>query len=282
MAAVEKRRMCPNCRAFVTTDDRVCPYCEVPLGPRAIERRMPVDIGGIPASRFTTVVILLINAGLYIATALFSMNIGAGGGFTAIDPTTLLIFGAKDPVRIMHGEWWRLITAGFLHGGIMHILMNSWVIFDLGAAAEEAYGTSRYLVLYFVTTIGGFLASSWWSPALSVGASAPLFGLLGAMIALGVKFRHTALGSAMRSHYTQWAIWGLVMGMMPGLRVDNAAHIGGLVAGFVFGWIAGPQRAYEQWTDKVWKVAAAISVAITIAAFGLMLMLLRAVQRGLE
>jgi rhomboid protease GluP len=252
------------------------------VGPRAIDRRAPADIGGIPASRFTTVVLLLINAGLYIATALFSMNVFGRGGFSNIDATTLLVFGAKDPARIAAGEWWRLITAGFLHGGIMHILMNSWVIFDLGAAAEEAYGTARYLVLYFLATIGGFLASSWWSPALSVGASAPLFGLLGAMIALGVRYRHTALGSAMRSHYTQWAIWGLVMGLLPGLRVDNAAHIGGLVTGFAFAWIAGPQKPYEQWTDKVWRVAAAICVAITIAAFGLMLRFLTAVQRGLE
>ncbi len=282
MARVDKRRMCPNCRAFVTTDDKVCPYCEVPLGPRAVERRSPSDIGGIPSSRFTTVVILLINAGLYAATALFSMNIGGRGGFMNIDPVTLQVFGAKVPEFIIAGQWWRLITAGFLHGGIMHILMNSWVIFDLGAAAEEAYGTARYLVIYFVGTVGGFLASMWWSPAMSVGASAPLFGLLGAMIALGVRYRHTMLGSAMRAHYTQWALWGLVMGLLPGLRIDNAAHIGGLVSGFALAWFSGTPRAYEHWSDKVWKVAAAICVAITIAAFGMMILFLFAVQRGPE
>lgn len=282
IAAVEKRRMCPNCRAFVTVDDKVCPYCEAPMVARAVDRRSPADIAGIPASRFTTVVILLVNAGLYAATALFSMNVVGQGGFIDIDPTTLLIFGAKVPSRILGGEWWRLLTAGFLHGGAMHIIMNSWVIYDLGTAAEEFYGTSRYLVLYFLSTIGGFLASMWWSPAMSVGASAPLFGLLGAMIALGVKNRHSALGSAIKSHYTQWAVWGLAMGLMPGLRVDNAAHLGGLAAGFAFAWVAGTPKLTESWVDRMWKVAAATSLLITIAAFGLMILFLLSVQRGSE
>ena len=60
----------------------------------------------------------------------------------------------------MHGQWWRLITAGFLHSGILHILMNSWVLFDLGAEVETLYGTSRLIVFYFVSTVTGFAASS--------------------------------------------------------------------------------------------------------------------------
>src|SRR5579863_10737265 len=72
MGAVDKRRMCPNCRAFVTTSDRVCPYCQAPMGPRAIEQRNPGEILGglIPQARFTTVMILLINTGLFLAQQL--------------------------------------------------------------------------------------------------------------------------------------------------------------------------------------------------------------------
>src|SRR5690349_16120203 len=114
--------MCPNCRAFVTTSDRVCPYCDMRLGPRAAERRNPSEILGglIPHVRFTTVMILLINTSLYIAEYL---NPQSG----------LKEFGASVPWPYMHGQYWRLVTAGFLHGGIFHILMNSWVLFDLGA-----------------------------------------------------------------------------------------------------------------------------------------------------
>jgi rhomboid protease GluP len=197
-----------------------------------------------------------------------------------VDGQTLFLFGAKARAYILAGQWWRLITAGFLHGGILHILMNSWVIFDLGATVEELYGTSRYLVLYFVSTIGGFLASTWFSPALSVGASAPLFGLIGAMIAATVS-SSTPLASAMRAHYTQWALWGLAMGFLPGLRIDNAAHIGGLAAGFVLGYIAGTPRGLQNWTETLWKVCAICSILITTAAFGMMLLFLLTVQSQL-
>jgi len=72
--------MCPHCRAFITTDDRVCPYCNTPVGPRAVDRRSPGEIMGglIPHARFTTTLILLINTGLYIATTLYAMKSGRG------------------------------------------------------------------------------------------------------------------------------------------------------------------------------------------------------------
>jgi rhomboid protease GluP len=269
--------MCPNCRAFITTDDKVCPYCDAPVGPRAVERRSSDSGGLIPSAHFTTVIILLINAGLYVATAIYSMRVTGGQSVMDIDGQTLFLFGAKVREYILAGQWWRLITAGFLHGGIIHILMNSWVIFDLGATVEESYGTARYLVLYFLSTIAGFVASSWYSSAMSIGASAPLFGLLGAMIAAGMRSTHP-LGSAIRAHYTQWAIWGLVMGFLPGLRIDNAAHIGGLVAGFAFGYLAGTQPFHERWTEKLWKLSAACCVLITAVAFAQMLLFLVAVQ----
>ena len=66
--------------------------------------------------------------------------------------------------RAARGEWWRLVTAGFLHGGLLHILMNSWVLFDLGAQVEEIYGASRMWVIYFVSSVCGFYASAVWMP----------------------------------------------------------------------------------------------------------------------
>ena len=124
--------------------------------PNRTSRNRPPSLilgGLIPNARFTTVVILLFNAVLHIATTLYSLKVTGGESGLDIDGQTLFLFGAKVREYILAGQWWRLITAGFLHGGILHILMNSWVIFDLGATVEEFYGTSRYLVLYFVSTI---------------------------------------------------------------------------------------------------------------------------------
>ena len=77
---MDKRRMCPNCRAFITTDDKVCPYCQFTVGPKAVDRRSPADaLGGlIPQARFTTMLIMLINTGLYVAMVIHTQSGGAG------------------------------------------------------------------------------------------------------------------------------------------------------------------------------------------------------------
>lgn len=272
--------MCPHCRAFITTDDKVCPYCDTPIGPRAVDRRQPGDIMGglIPHARFTTTLILLINAGLYVATAISSMKSGAGGFFD-IDAQTLVNFGAMLRRAVYAGQWWRLITAGFLHGGIMHIAMNSWVLFDLGAQTEQFFGTSRMIVIYIAATIGGFYASYHWAP-LSVGASAGLFGLIGAMIAFGIHER-SHYGAALRSFYVRWAVYGLAIGLLPGLNIDMAAHIGGLVTGFVVAYIAGTPKLTGGWTESLWRLLAGLSVALTLLAFAQMFVwMMRASRLG--
>jgi rhomboid protease GluP len=262
--------MCPNCRAFITTDDKVCPYCEVQVGARAAERRTPQDVLGglIPHARFTTVMILLINTGLYIATLIYSSKSGHASG-TDLDSNTLYDFGAKAPA-ILFGQWWRLITAGFLHGGLMHILMNSWVLFDIGTQVEESYGTSRYLVIYLVSTVTGFLGSLLWSPGvLSIGASAGIFGLFGAMIALGMRDR-SAYGAAIRKMYVRWAGLCLVIGILPSLIgisfMDNAAHIGGITGGFVVAYLAGTPK-FSRTVEGFWRAACGVMLAITVLAF---------------
>jgi rhomboid protease GluP len=205
------------------------------------ERRMPSDVLGglIPHARFTTMMILLINTGLYIATVVHGSQAGGGG-------------------------WWRLITAGFLHGGVLHILMNSWVLFDVGAQVEESFGTSRFLVLYFISNITGFLVSTFWSPlTTSVGASAAIFGLIGAMIALGVRDR-SSYGAAIRRLYMRWAVFALVMSLLPG--IDMGAHIGGLAGGFIVAYLSGTPT-YSPMVERVWKIMAVAALAITGVAF---------------
>jgi rhomboid protease GluP len=265
---MDQRRMCPHCRAFITNKDRTCPYCNEPVGARAIDRRNPSDILGgiIPHARFTTIVILLINFGLFLATALYSMGAGNGEALWNIDVGTLVAFGAKYNAGLAAGQWWRLVTAGFLHGGLLHILMNSWVLFDLGAQVEEIYGAARMLVVYFVSTVVGFYVSAVWSPAPSVGASAALMGLIGAMIALGVHHRNP-LGSSIRATYIRWAIYIILFGLLPGLHVDNAAHIGGLAAGFGIAYLAGSPRLESSWTEKLWRGAAWVCILLTALSF---------------
>ncbi len=264
---MDSRRMCPHGRAFITINDRICPYCHEEVGPRAADvRHAGSVIGGfIPRARFNTMLILLINAGLYVATVIFSMKAGRGNGMD-LDSETLIIFGAKVGLHFLQGQWWRLVTAGFLHGGLFHILMNSWVLFDLGAQAEEIYGPSRMWVIYFIGNCFGYLVSAWWSPAPSIGASAGLCGLIGAMIALGVRHRNP-MGNAIRGMYVRWAVYILLFGLIPGFHIDNAAHMGGLVAGFCVGYIAETPGRQGSAGEGLWRAASWFCILLTVVSF---------------
>jgi rhomboid protease GluP len=257
--------MCPNCRAFITTSDRVCPYCGERVGPRAVDMHSPGEIAGglIPHAHFTTILILIINAGLFIATWSMSRTFGEMGA--------LFAFGAKEGRSIFLGhQWWRLVTAGFLHGGLLHIAMNSWVLYDLGAQVEQIYGTPRFLVIYFLGTIGGFYLSARLNPmVLSVGSSAGLMGLIGAMIAFGVANR-SSVGRAIRNFYVRWVVYILALGLIPGFAVDNWAHIGGLAAGFAMGYLAGIPARSSNSREIFWRTAAGVCIVLTVCSFWLM------------
>jgi len=251
MRQMETRRMCPHCRAFITTSDRVCPYCNEKVGPRAIDRRNPSPIlGFIPHAQFVTSIILLVNIALYIATMLNGNVLAAGD---------------KSRFDIHQGEWWRLVTAGFLHGGLFHILMNSWVLFDVGAQVEQVYGASRMLVIYLVSSVAGFYLSYLWTPNPSVGASAGIMGLIGAMIALSVHHR-SDLTTAIRGQYIRWVIYMLLIGLiLPG--IDNAAHVGGLAAGFGVAYFAGLPRFEGSPQEHGWRIASYVCIALTAFSF---------------
>ena len=244
--------MCPHCRAFITTSDRICPYCNEKVGQRAVDRRNPSPILGlIPHAQFVTAIILLINIGIYIGTSL--------------NPT-LFEAGAKARFEIREGQWWRLVTAGFLHGGLLHIGMNSWVLFDVGGQVEQVYGTSRMLVIYFISTVAGFYLSYIWTPNTSVGASAAIMGLIDAMIALSLHHR-SAMTQAIRATYIRGVIYILLIGLLPGIGIDSAAHVGGLAAGGVVADFAGLPRWEGSAGEQAWRIASYVCIGLTAFCF---------------
>jgi rhomboid protease GluP len=224
--------------------------------------RQPGEILGglIPQAHFTTILILLINAGLFIGTEFLSRTMGEGNAIG--------VLGAKyGPLILQDHQYWRLVTAGFLHGGWLHILMNSWVLYDLGAQVEQVYETPRFLVLYFAGTVGGFYLSTVMNPlSPSVGSSAGIMGLIGAMIAFGVANR-SSVGRAIRNFYARWVVYIVAFGLIPGFAVDNWAHIGGLAAGFVIGYAAGTPVRSSAAREGMWRVLAAFCVLLTVWSF---------------
>ncbi len=258
--------MCPNCRAFITTSDRVCPYCQTRVGPRAIDRRTPGTVLGglIPAAHFTTVLILLINLAMYGASGWLS------GSFGDMNPRALWVLGAKlGPSIWMDHEYWRLVTAGFLHGGLLHILFNMYALFIIGTQVEQLFGTPRYLVIYFASNVGGFWLSARMNPILSIGASAGIMGLIGAVVAFG-HVSGTPVGRMIRNQYLGLLAINLVWGFLPGMAVDNWAHVGGFLAGLGIAWVSGTPMRSTQAQEGMWRALAAGCVLITAYCFYLM------------
>jgi rhomboid protease GluP len=264
MRAVEKRRMCPNCRAFITTSDRVCAYCGAQLGPRAVDLRASQFAAGfVPHANLASIIVLIINAAFFLAEVAVNYKLTKS---TQISGQVAILFGAKYAPLIHIGQYWRLITAGFLHGGFLHIFMNSWSLFILVTEVEQFYGTSRLIVAYVFSTFTGFLLSLLWSPgSLSLGASAACFGMFGIMLAMGLRHRADPMAQAVRAHYGQWAVIGIVLSLMPG--IDLAAHVGGFIGGFVVGWVGGLPGLPNTPRETFWRVLAGIALAITLWAW---------------
>ena len=159
---------------------------------------------------------------------------GGRGGFGDTSGEVLVQFGSMYPPDVWRGEWWRLISCTFLHGGILHIAFNMYVLYQIGPAIERTYGIGKFLLIYFVTGWTSSLLSLVWSGSNSVGASGAIFGLAGAFLAISLRRR------------SYWDTFGSQMLIFIGINIaigfsgtfgniDNFGHLGGLIGGFILG-----------------------------------------------
>lgn len=214
--------------------------------------------------------------------ALQPAAISLGGGlFGLLSPGREALFrlGASGALPVVvAGRWWTVLTAGWLHGGLVHIFFNMMWVRQLGPATTHLYGPGRMLLIYLASSVVGFLASSFGgayayplaflmggSPyAISVGASAAVFGLLGAMVYAGRRGVGTHLGRQAWGYALALFVFGL---LVPG--VDNWAHLGGFVGGYGLGRILDPMKPEK--LDHT--VAAGALLLATLAALGLSLVI---------
>ncbi|MFL6235579.1 MAG: rhomboid family intramembrane serine protease [Thermoanaerobaculia bacterium] len=176
-------------------------------------------------------------------TILLLIAIAVGFGLQLLYGDQLLERGANYGPAIREGEYWRLVTSMFLHGGWVHLLLNAWALFQLGALFEMLAGSSRTLLVYFATGIAGSLASATFTREPSVGASGAIFGLLGALIAFLLRRRGalTPQGKSILMQLVGWAVINVFFGFStPG--IDNSAHLGGVAAGLLFGFVLPEPR----------------------------------------
>ncbi len=173
------------------------------------------------------------------ANVMVFIGMVAAGGFSMDFTGQVMVhFGANFGPYTLSGQWWRLFTYMFLHGGILHIAMNMWCLWNLGWLCESIYGRFTYAAIYLITGVAGGLASVGWNPGvLSVGASGALFGLTGALIASFYLGEFSLSGINIKGTLSSLLFFtgfNLFLGrMVPG--IDNACHVGGLVSGLILG-----------------------------------------------
>lgn len=151
---------------------------------------------------------------------------------------SMLAWGANHGPLTENGQWWRLVTCMFLHFGILHLGFNMWILWDLGRVVERFVGNFGFVVVYFVSGIAGSIASLFWNPfVVSAGASGAVFGVAGTLLGL-ITFRQDTIPAPVLKHLRNSMLtllfYNLVYGMIA-TGIDMAAHIGGLVAGYLCG-----------------------------------------------
>ena len=150
----------------------------------------------------------------------------------------LIRWGSNAGRYTLNGEWWRLVSSMFLHGGMLHIAFNMIVLVQVGALVERMFGSLRFTLLYLIAGICGSLASVLWNPMVnSVGASGAIFGIIGGLLAFvrnpenGVP---PTIAKSLRGSITGFLLFNVAAGLIYPYT-DNAAHFGGLAGGYIAG-----------------------------------------------
>jgi rhomboid protease GluP len=267
--------VCPSCGSLVGVNDDRCYTCGRAnpglwgFGP--LLRRLGADLGFVP-------LVMGASSAIYLVMLIASgTGIRMDGMMSMLAPSTsvLFLFGASGAVPVFgFGRWWTVLSAGWLHSGLLHILFNMLWVRQLGPATADVLGPARTVIVYTVAGVAGFLLSSIAGTVMgntpifflrgagfTVGASAPIFGLLGALVHYG-----RTGSSLMKQQAMGYAVTLFVFGLiMPG--VDNYAHAGGFAGGYLTSAFFNPmtrERGDHLVVAIVCLVATFAAIAVSI------------------
>jgi rhomboid protease GluP len=238
----------------------------------------------VPSTSPVTYAILTLSCLLYgvslAATIRISGGLGAppagwGGilNLGGVNGGVLDRLGASLPLFTFPGmesnfaQPWRFVTAVFLHGSLLHIGFNMWVLMDVGPLVEEVYGSARYLFIYVVTGIAGYVLSS-ATGHVSVGGSGALLGLVGVLLALTSGRKNASL-QMLRGNIIRWLIYIAIMGVLI-QGIDNYAHIGGAVGGYLLGKTMSAREPADAHERKVADAMGWGTALVLAASFAMM------------
>ncbi len=270
-------QICPSCGQLAGVNAKRCPNCGASMK-YSLAAASQTFSRFLPETSPASYGILFFCCALYGISLLLTLRSGVhvGGGllnFGGISNRVLMMLGASLPLQyiLYFGQAWRFVTAIFLHASLIHIGFNMWVLIDIGPIVEEVYGSPRFLWLFVVTGTIGYMASSFIG-YMSIGASGALLGLIGALLAVTMKHKQSATAQMVRSQLIRWLIYIAILGFLPGLHIDNAAHLGGLVAGFLMGWVMMDRPPVNPAERKKAYALGWLAGAVVVVCFAFMLL----------
>ncbi len=263
--AAAATKMCQQCRALIPSSADACPECEALTGHirsggagRRLSLILPFEVtvtNGIITAFFLTYLL-----GMILSLALEPRGLDPApspfGVLWQLDSRALIFMGANHGMLSGGPEPWRLVTALFLHAGLLHLAFNTMAMVWFGQVVEHVYGPSRMFFLFVASGALGNLASLAWKGESfhQVGASGAIFGLVG--VAARYAFTHKdALADALRNMIPRVVLWAVVMSFIP--FIDSMAHFAGMAAGAGLAWVLpDPARMPGLAVERLWRYAA--------------------------
>lgn len=202
--------------------------------------------------------------------AVFAIMVAMGAGLLSPPIDKLLEFGANYGPRTLGGEPWRLVTSMFVHIGVIHLAFNMWALWAAGNLLERLVGNVGFAILYLTAGIAGSVASMLWNPAIvSAGASGAVFGVFGGLIGYILLRRDTiplTVLNEIRNSAVSVVLYNVVFGAMV-QGIDNAAHLGGLAAGFLAGLVMSQPLEMNALRGRIWRGLAVATVGAALFAW---------------
>jgi rhomboid protease GluP len=259
-----KSILCPHCSKLISVAEHKCPHCGISR-PGARWKNIPITRGLLQSDQLIKTIIYA-NVGMYLISLLMNptrMGLSANP-FMFLSPSNgaLLLLGSTGTIPIDQGHrWWTLVSANYLHGGILHIVFNMIALYQIGPLVLREYGANRLIGLYTLGGIFGFLVSYFAGVRLTLGASAAVCSLIGASLYYG-KSRGGTYGQAIYKQISGWVLMLFIFGfMVPG--INNWGHGGGIVGGIFLGYFLGYQERSRE--NLFHKSLAGVCVVLTVA-----------------
>lgn len=254
--------LCPHCGKLISRDEPRCPHCGAGRPGARWKAVLRIGSGNFLESRILSALIA-VNVGMYLLSLLlYPGSLNFMNPMMALSPSSqsLLLLGASGTLPIDRmGNWWSLVSAGYLHGSLLHIVFNMIAIRHLGSLTLHAYGAPRMILIYTLASVAGYAASYLAGVRFTIGASAAVCGLLGAMLYYG-KSRGGVFGEALFKQVSGWVVGLFLIGLMP--NINNWGHGAGILSGIALGFFLGyPERRPDAFLHRT---GAALCILVTL------------------